>query len=58
MTWFMNIRNNKTGEHSILEVFSPVEAGTIIGWGSDDGGRTTAMWTVQSCQPVVKIKEV
>lgn len=50
MTYFINIRNIKTGAHTTLEVFEPVEAGTMIGWGTDDGV-TIAMWEVQSCFP-------
>ena len=48
MTYFMNIQNTKTGEHTTLEVFQPEEAGTIIGCGTDDGV-TIATWEVQSC---------
>lgn len=50
MTYFMNIRNTKTGERATLEVFEPVEAGTMIGWGTDDG-ESIAQWEVQSCFP-------
>ena len=50
MTYFMNIKNVKTGERATLEVFQPEEAGTIIGWGTDDG-ETIAQWEVQSCFP-------
>ena len=50
MTWFMDIRNTRTGERVTLEVFEPVEAGTMIGWGTDDGV-TIAQWEVQSCFP-------
>lgn len=49
-TWFMNIKNVKTGERTTLEIFCQVEIGALIGWGTDDG-ENIAVWEVQSCFP-------
>lgn len=48
MFYIVSIKNIKTGDIATPKVFSPLEVGTVIGWGTDDG-KNIAQWVVEYC---------
>lgn len=42
------VQNIDTGRYEILVTFEEIKPGTVIEWGSNDGGRTAAKWVVRS----------
>lgn len=53
-TFSYAIRNQKTGEYSTVETYSPIE-GDHIGWGMNDDG-TSAAWDVIHDDVIVKLR--
>lgn len=53
MKYLIRLENTRTSRHDALLAFSPIPAGTVIGWGSDDHSPDgIAYWTVTSCEEV------
>lgn len=52
MKYLIRLENTRTSRHDALLAFSPIPAGTIIGWGSDEHSPDgIAYWAVIGCEP-------